>query len=62
MGKLCTKNLELLPLPSLMINLELCYSSLPKKRQYLKLKNTQLTMLLVLINWSQKPHTSQNYK
>ena len=60
MGKLCTKNLELLPLPSLMINLELCYSSLPTKRQYLKLKNTQLTMLLVLINWSQKPHTSQN--
>ena len=47
MGKLCTKNLELLPLPSLMINLELCYSSLPTKRQYLKQKNTLLTMLLV---------------
>ena len=47
MGKLCTKKLELLPLPSLMINLELSYSSLPTKRQYLKQKNTLLTMLLV---------------
>ena len=47
MGKLFTKNLELLPLLSLMINMELCYSSLPTKRQYLKQKNTLLTMLLV---------------
>ena len=47
MGKLCTKNLELLPLPSLMTNMGLCYSSQPTKRQYLKQKNTQLTMLLV---------------
>ena len=48
MGKLCTKNLELLPLPSLMIiNMEPYYSSQPTKRQYLKQKNTLLTMLLV---------------
>ena len=47
MGKLCTKNLELLPLPSLMTNLGPYYSSLPTKRQYLKQKNTLLTMLLV---------------
>ena len=47
MGKLFTKNLELLPLPSLMVNMGPYYSSLPTKRQYLKLKNTQLTMLLV---------------
>ena len=47
MGKLFTKNSELLPLPSLMINLKLCYSSQPTKRQYSKQKNTRLTMLLV---------------
>ena len=58
MGKLCTKNLEILPLPSLTINMELCYYSLPTKCQYLKEKNTLLT-LLIQIDWSQRSLTSQ---